>query len=60
MVAEEAKSEGGIGEGLVRISVGLENIEDLWDDLVLALRCQPTLRTPQAAPQFASVTTPAL
>ncbi len=27
------RKEQGIGEGLVRLSVGLESLEDLWDDL---------------------------
>lgn len=33
-VAAEARP----GEGLLRISVGLEDVEDLWDDLAAALR----------------------
>jgi cystathionine beta-lyase/cystathionine gamma-synthase len=53
VVAEDAKQDGGIGEGLVRISVGLENIEDLWDDLVQALRCSATGRITQTLPPFA-------
>jgi O-succinylhomoserine sulfhydrylase len=34
----EARSEMGIGEGLVRISVGLEHPDDLADDIEAALR----------------------
>ena len=37
IVNESAQAEGGIGPGLLRISVGLESPEDLWDDLVRAL-----------------------
>lgn len=37
IVAESARSEGGIGPGLLRISVGLEDPDDLWDDLNHAL-----------------------
>lgn len=33
VVGEEGKTEGGIGPGLIRISVGLEDVEDLWSDL---------------------------
>merc|ERR1711879_162313 len=33
IVGDEAQSEGDIGPGLLRISVGLENPEDLWTDL---------------------------
>ncbi len=37
VVAEDARNAGGIGPSLVRISVGLENIDDLWADLDQAL-----------------------
>ena len=37
VVEEEARSAGGIGPGLVRISVGIEDIDDLWRDLEAAL-----------------------
>ncbi len=33
----EAKANCGIGENLVRLSVGIENVEDLWADLEQAL-----------------------
>ncbi|MCA1909040.1 MAG: PLP-dependent transferase, partial [Magnetospirillum sp.] len=33
----EAKLAQGIGEGLIRLSVGLEDAQDLIDDLALAL-----------------------
>ena len=37
VVAPDAREDGGIGPGLVRISVGIEDVEDLWNDLELAL-----------------------
>jgi cystathionine gamma-synthase len=38
----EARAEAGVGDGLVRLSAGLEDVEDLWDDLQAALtRSQP-------------------
>ncbi|NHZ73176.1 MAG: PLP-dependent transferase [Nitrospirae bacterium] len=37
VVAPEARESCGISEGLLRISVGLENVEDLWADLSVAL-----------------------
>ncbi|MFK5954944.1 MAG: PLP-dependent aspartate aminotransferase family protein [Planctomycetota bacterium] len=41
IVAEEGREEGGITEGLVRIAVGIEHIEDLWQDLEQALESLP-------------------
>jgi len=37
IVGEAAQAEGDIGEGLLRLSVGLEDVEDLWSDLASAL-----------------------
>ena len=37
-VTAEARAEAGIGDGLVRIAVGLEHIEDLKADLALLSR----------------------
>ena len=37
LVPPEVKAELGITDGLLRVSVGLEDAEDLWDDLVHAL-----------------------
>ena len=34
----EARAELGIDDGLVRLSIGLEDVEDLWDDIAGALR----------------------
>ena len=39
IVDDEAKEAGGIGPGLLRISVGLEDIRDIWTDLEGALDC---------------------
>lgn len=33
----EERREAGISDGLIRLSVGIENIEDLLDDLAHAL-----------------------
>ena len=37
-VAPEARAAAGIGEGLIRLSVGLEAVEDLKADLDRGLR----------------------
>lgn len=37
IVGEDAQVEGDIGPGLLRLSVGLEDVEDLWADLTSAL-----------------------
>ena len=37
LVDPVARAECGITDGLLRLSVGLEDVEDLWDDLVHAL-----------------------
>lgn len=37
IVAEEARASGGITAGLLRLSIGLEDPEDLWVDLQRAL-----------------------
>lgn len=36
-LTEEARAKAGIGEGLVRMSVGLENVQDILSDLTQAL-----------------------
>lgn len=38
IVTDEARRQGGISPGLLRLSVGLEDAEDLWNDLAAALR----------------------
>jgi methionine-gamma-lyase len=37
-IPAEVRHEMGIDDGLVRMSVGLENVEDIWADLAQALR----------------------
>jgi methionine-gamma-lyase len=37
IVGDEAMKSGGIGQGLLRISVGIEDVDDIWDDLRQAL-----------------------
>jgi len=37
IVDPESREAGGIGPGLLRISVGLEDVGDLWSDLDTAL-----------------------
>jgi cystathionine beta-lyase/cystathionine gamma-synthase len=37
IVDAQARESSGIGPGLLRISVGLEDVEDLWQDLEAAL-----------------------
>lgn len=36
-LSPEQRREGGVGEGLMRLSVGIEDVEDLWADLDRAL-----------------------
>ena len=33
----EQRAEVGISDGLIRLSIGLENIEDIWEDILQAL-----------------------
>lgn len=37
VVSEEGRRMGGITPGMLRLSVGIEGVEDLWDDLQQAL-----------------------
>ena len=37
-LSPEERAELGIGDGLIRLSVGIEDAEDLWADLEQALR----------------------
>ena len=37
IVDEEGQKQGGIGAGLIRLSIGLEHVDDLWQDLNQAL-----------------------
>jgi O-succinylhomoserine sulfhydrylase len=36
-LSDEARAELGIDDGLLRLSIGLEDVDDLWDDLNQAL-----------------------
>jgi len=37
MIGLEGRQRAGIPEGLIRLSAGIENIDDLWADLSQAL-----------------------
>lgn len=41
-LSPEARAESGISDGMIRISVGLEHIDDIRDDLQQALEAVPT------------------
>jgi len=47
-VSEEALAKAGIGKNLIRLSVGLENSEDLVADLILALEKAELSQVPSA------------
>lgn len=36
-MSPQARAQAGVGDGLVRLSIGLEDVEDLWADLDVAL-----------------------
>ena len=38
LVEEEAKNKAGISDNLIRLSIGLESAEDIWNDLNQALK----------------------
>lgn len=38
VVSDQGRASGGIRDGLLRLSVGLEEADDLWTDLKIALR----------------------
>ena len=48
VVDEQSRREGGISPGLLRLSVGLEDVEDLWVDLDQALQRSRRARTDRA------------
>ena len=52
VAGSEAREHGGIGPGLLRVSVGLEDFEDLWDDL------EPTLDTTMVPRAWEGAVTP--
>jgi methionine-gamma-lyase len=43
VVADDAREATGITPGLLRVSIGLEDPRDLWDDLAEALTHVPAL-----------------
>jgi cystathionine gamma-synthase len=45
----EARRTAGIGDGLIRLSVGLEHVEDLWADLSRGLAAVAALDLVEAA-----------
>ena len=47
VLSEDARAQGGIAPGLLRLSVGLETADDLWADLhhALAMSMKPSLVT---------------
>jgi len=45
----EARKTAGIGDGLIRLSVGLEHPDDLWADLERGLRAVAALQPAEAA-----------
>lgn len=47
LVGAEGRAAGGISDGLLRLSVGLEDPEDLWVDLLAALRRPAPARPPE-------------
>ncbi len=48
IVAEGDRRSAGVSDRLLRMSVGLEDVEDLWRDLTQALSAPPA-GTPRAA-----------
>ena len=48
LVDPDAKGAAGIDDGLLRLSVGLEDVDDLWSDLCAALDRVAALRPPLA------------
>lgn len=38
VIEQEARTSSGIGPGMLRLSVGLEDVDDLWEDLERGLR----------------------
>ncbi len=44
MIGPEGRKRAGIPEGLVRVSAGIENIDDLWADLAQALARSAVVR----------------
>lgn len=49
IVSDEGKSQGGISDSLLRLSVGLEDIDDLWEDISQALESHSQQHWPRHA-----------
>jgi len=32
-IPEDVRIAGGLGRGFVRMSIGIEDVEDIWDDI---------------------------
>jgi cystathionine beta-lyase/cystathionine gamma-synthase len=47
VVAPEVLAVHGIGPGTLRLSVGLEDVEDLWADLQRGLEAAAAIAEPQ-------------
>jgi methionine-gamma-lyase len=59
LMTEEERSETGIVDGLLRVSVGLESPEDLWRDLEQALRvAEPVSRASESGTVSRRLATP--
>jgi len=43
-LGDDAKKEGGISPGLMRLSIGLEQVDDIWDDLKQAIESLTTAK----------------
>jgi methionine-gamma-lyase len=50
VVDEACREASGVNDSLVRISVGLEDVDDLWRDLVAALDAALLLTSSAGAP----------
>lgn len=55
-LSPEARAAAGIGEGLIRLSVGLEFIDDLWADLSQALAQIPDEAQPSQSKKMSAGT----
>jgi methionine-gamma-lyase len=51
VVPESDRRGSGVGERLLRLSVGLEDVEDLWADLSHALTCATAEPEPVRGPE---------
>ncbi|HBQ61285.1 MAG TPA: O-succinylhomoserine sulfhydrylase, partial [Balneolaceae bacterium] len=37
-LSEEERQKVGISQGLIRLSIGLEHVEDIWEDVEQSLK----------------------